>query len=147
MSLFSKKDKDISESVENVENVENEATQEVLAEQSDAIESTEDVAKSISSASKLDDHIPTNNLKQAPSLTYKEQKSLKRSRYAETKDALPKTFLIKNKKNGRMAEVNGVSAISACSNIGWRPRHCTIIETHDNKTSQARQDHQEAKES
>ena len=126
MSLFKKKNKDISESVEK------EVSQKVLEENPDAIEKTDDVAKSVSSSSKIDDHIPMDDHKQAPSLTYKEQKSLKKSDYAAKKDKFPKTFLIKNKKNGRMAEINGFSAFQACGNIGWRPRHCIVIETKDN---------------
>jgi len=126
MDLFKRKNKDISESVEK----ETKPTkQEVLSENPDAIKTAEEASKL---SSKMDSHIPS-NMEYTPTLTYKEQKSLKKSKYAENKEKYPKTFLIRNKRTGRMAEINGFSPLQACSSIGWRSRHCKVVEVKDKK--------------
>jgi len=134
MSLFKKRNKDISKAVEK----ETEKTEkEVLTETPDAVEKSKDASKAMSTASKVESHIPMNDKEyaSAPSLTFNEQKSLKKSKYADKKEKYPNTYLIKNKRNGRMAEINGFSPLQACKSIGWRPRHCSVVEVKDNKNN------------
>jgi len=64
-------------------------------------------------------------------ITWKEIKALKRSRYFEKKDNFPKAYLLKHKRTGAIAEVQGASSVHACGFIGWKPRHVTVLEVKD----------------
>ena len=79
------------------------------------------------SSSKIDGHLPTNDLDRAPPLNSKEQKALKRAKYEERQGSFTKEFLLEHKKSGRMVEIKGATSLQACSFIGWRPRHCKVV--------------------
>jgi len=80
-----------------------------------------------SSSSKIDGHLPTNDLDRAPPLNGKEQKALKMARYEERHGSFTKEFLLEHKKSGRMVEVKGATSLQACGFVGWRPRHCRVV--------------------
>jgi len=40
-----------------------------------------------------------------------------------------KTYVIRNKKTGKIAEIRAASPVHACGLIGWRPRHTVVLET------------------
>lgn len=58
----------------------------------------------------------------------KDTRSLKASRYGEIKDKFDKTFVIENKKTGRVVELKAASSTHACKLIGWRPNNVRLID-------------------
>lgn len=68
-----------------------------------------------------------------PSITMKELKALKRSRYNEIADKYQYAYVLKNKKTGLIVEIKAVSSIHACNIIGWRPKNTQLIEIIDTK--------------
>lgn len=59
----------------------------------------------------------------------KDQKSLNRSHYGDIKESMPKTFILQNKKTGKVAEIKACSELHAANLIGWRLRHVIVLET------------------
>lgn len=70
---------------------------------------------------------------QAPPLSWKELKSLKKSNYSQKKDQFEKSFLIQNLKTKMIVDIQASSVIQACSFIGWRPRHVKLIQENSLK--------------
>ena len=67
--------------------------------------------------------------KQDAVLNEAEMKRLKNSGYGkDTGDESWKTYVIRNKRNGKIAELRAASAVHAARMIGWRPRHITVLE-------------------
>ena len=54
-----------------------------------------------------------------------EQNNLRKNRYSQSESN--NKFVIKNKKHGKIAEINAKSVIHACGLLGWRPRHCKVM--------------------
>jgi len=68
-----------------------------------------------------------NGLFEHPELTEKELKSLKKNNYSEIKHKCDNVYTLQNKKNGRIVELRGVSALHACNLIGWRFRQVEVL--------------------
>ena len=68
-----------------------------------------------------------NGLFEHPELTEKELKSLKKHKYNEIKHKCDHVYTMQNKKNGRIVELRGLSALHACNMIGWRLRQVQIL--------------------
>lgn len=67
--------------------------------------------------------------KQSAPLTYKEMKSLQKSRYEDIakNPKFKKTYLLRNNKTGQMAEIRASSSFHACNIIGWKANKVTVI--------------------
>jgi hypothetical protein len=66
-------------------------------------------------------------------LSQQDFKKLHRSKYFNVKDKYTTAFVLKNKKNGSIVEIQALSSIHACSFIGWRPKNVTLIDVIDVK--------------
>lgn len=64
-----------------------------------------------------------------PPLTWKDVKSLKKSRYFEIKDKYKIAYVLQNKRTKQIAEIQAASSIQACNIIGWKPNRTKIIDT------------------
>lgn len=71
-----------------------------------------------------------NKLFEHPNLSEKELKNLKKHNYDEIKVKLDNVYVLKNKKNGRIVEIRGHSALHACNMLGWRFRHIMILSSY-----------------
>ena len=61
-----------------------------------------------------------------------EMRHLKNNGYGkESGDKSWKTYVIKNKRSGKIAELRAASPLHASKLIGWRARHTTVLETKD----------------
>ena len=65
---------------------------------------------------------------ETPSITWKDIKALKRSKYFKIKDKYDKAFVLSHNKTGAIVEIQAASSFHACNIIGWRPRHTKVIE-------------------
>jgi len=62
-------------------------------------------------------------------LSEDEMKRLKNNGYRQDLgDESWKTYVIRNKKSGKIAEIRAASAVHASNLIGWRPRHIEVIQ-------------------
>lgn len=61
-----------------------------------------------------------------PLLDEGDMRSLKKSRYEELNGQWTMSYVIRH-KSGKMAELRAMSPVHACSLIGWRPRHVTVV--------------------
>lgn len=59
--------------------------------------------------------------------TAAETKALNKSNYGGVKDSKPYVFIVRNKRSGKISQVNAVSSVEAASFLGWRPRHTQVI--------------------
>ena len=94
--------------------------------------SGDDVSVSHSSKDSYDE--VANNVKdkeEIPPLTYREMKALKRSKYAVEGKKFTKSFLLRNKRTGQIAEIRAASSLHACNFIGWKANRVQILETKD----------------
>lgn len=57
----------------------------------------------------------------------KVDKALKRNKYAEIKNKFTETFVLKNKKTGKIVELKATSAIHACTLAGWNPKKVVVL--------------------
>ena len=61
-----------------------------------------------------------------------EMKRLKNNGYGkDSGDKSWKTYVIKNKNTGKIAELTAASSLHASKLIGWRPRHTVVLETRE----------------
>jgi len=75
---------------------------------------------------------------QQPTITIKELKALKRSRYDKIAEKFQYAYVLKNKRTGLVVEIRAASSVHACNIIGWKPRHAKLIEVIDkNKKEKA----------
>jgi len=70
---------------------------------------------------------------QAPTITIKDFKALKRSGYEKIADKFQYAYVIRNKKTGVVVEIRAASSVHACNIIGWRPKNTQLIEVIDTK--------------
>lgn len=67
--------------------------------------------------------------KQDAVLNENEMKRLKNSGYGkDTARESWKTYVIRNKRSGKIAELRAASPLHAAKMIGWRRRHVTVLE-------------------
>ena len=71
--------------------------------------------------------IPKDNSNNPPSLTRRDYQSLKKSKYSDVFKKYDKSFVLKNKKTGAIAEIRGVNAFHACKFIGWKPQQVKVL--------------------
>ena len=64
-------------------------------------------------------------------ITWKEMKALKKSRYFQVKDKYNTSFVLKNKRNGIIAEIQASTPIQACHFIGWKANQVKVMETFE----------------
>ena len=83
----------------------------------------------------------TTDQEQAPMvLSFKEEKALKKSRYAEKCKLFDKSFVIKNKRTGMIVELKASSSIQAANFIGWKANHTVLIKQKDLKDEKEAQE-------
>lgn len=70
---------------------------------------------------------------QHATVSAKEMKALKRSRYDKIAEKFQFAYVLRNKKNGLVVEIRAASSTHACNIVGWRPRHVEVIEVIDTK--------------
>ena len=58
----------------------------------------------------------------------KEQKKIKQYNKDISNKVIDKTFVIQNKKNGRIIEIKAPTVLMAAKAAGWRIRHVVVIE-------------------
>ena len=68
---------------------------------------------------------------QQPVLTYKDHKSLKRSKYNEEASKFRYAYVLQNRKTGAIVELRAASSFHACNMIGWRPNKVLLMEVID----------------
>lgn len=78
-------------------------------------------------ANTLSDEMKSGVETKAAAYSMAEQKALRNYNVSQYKDCT-KTFLIKNRKNGRVVEIKAPTAILAATSVGWRPRHTILLE-------------------
>jgi len=61
-------------------------------------------------------------------ITWKEIKALKKSRYFAVKDQFDKSFVLKHKISGIIAEIQALTPVQACKFIGWKVNQVKVIE-------------------
>jgi len=76
----------------------------------------------------------------AVTMSWKEMKALKRSKYDEKSSKYNKSFVIRHKKTGMIVELRAASVLQAASFIGWRPRHTVLIKEKDVTVEKEAQD-------
>lgn len=64
-------------------------------------------------------------------LSKREINSLKANKYEEAIKRFKKSYVIRNKKTGMIAELRAATPFHACTMIGWKERHCQLLETID----------------
>ena len=69
-------------------------------------------------------------------LTKREFNSLKSHKYEEVSKKCSKSYVIQNKRTGMIVEIKAVNSCHACNMIGWKIRHCQVLEVHDPNKSQ-----------
>jgi len=85
--------------------------------------------------------ISNQEISQTPSLTYKEMKALKRSRYHEIFEKFDTSYVLENKKTGQIVEIRAASSLHACNIIGWKKnkvrilKENLIVETNESNVS------------
>jgi hypothetical protein len=62
-----------------------------------------------------------------------EFKAMKKSKYNEQKDEINTSYVIQNKKTGKIVEVKAKSAVLAARTVGWRPRHIKVLQINEKK--------------
>ena len=72
--------------------------------------------------------VSNQDFSQTPSLTWKEMKALKKSRYHEIFDKFDHSYVLKNKRTGQIVEIRAASSFHACNIIGWRKNKVVILE-------------------
>jgi len=61
-----------------------------------------------------------------------EMRALRKSGYDQIRNTCTTTFVIQNKRQpDKVAEIRAVSSHQACKLIGWRPRHCRILQVRE----------------
>jgi len=78
-------------------------------------------------ANTLSDEMKAGVETKAAAYSMAEQKALRNYNLEQYKDCT-KTFLIKNRKNGRVVEVKAPSVVIAAKSVGWRARHTILLE-------------------
>ena len=74
------------------------------------------------------------NEKQAPrqtQLTRKEMVSLKRHNYGEAVKKFDHSFVVLNKRTGMVVEMRAATSWHAVTMIGWKHKHCRILQVID----------------
>ena len=69
---------------------------------------------------------------QVPSLTYKEAKALKRSRYGEIEKnpRFKNSYVLLNKRTNQIVEIKAASSFHACNIIGWKANRVQVLATN-----------------
>jgi len=63
-----------------------------------------------------------------PSLTWKDAKALKRSKYMENKDKYDVAYVLQNKRTKQVVEIQAKSSFHACTIIGWKAKKTKVID-------------------
>ena len=58
-----------------------------------------------------------------------ESKALNKAKYNSAKDSFPNRYIVRNKKSGKMVEIQAMSPYHAAALLGWRPRHLVLVHT------------------
>jgi hypothetical protein len=61
----------------------------------------------------------------------KDFKALKKSKYEQERHKYNKAFVLKHKKTDRIVEIRAASSFQACKFIGWKTKQVIVIEEKD----------------
>jgi len=83
---------------------------------------------------KHDEHPSEPSLRQAAPpemLNERDMRRLAFNGYDKAKKKFQNTYLLQNKKNGKIAEIKAASTVHACTLLGWNPKKVRLIAFHE----------------
>jgi len=84
------------------------------------------------------DLLNLNEEDESPQVGYEEFKAMKRNKYSEKKDQFENSYVIQNKRTGKIVEIQAFNAILAAQTVGWRPRHTKVLKINKIKEAMKR---------
>jgi hypothetical protein len=59
-----------------------------------------------------------------------EFKAMKKQKYEDKKGQIDTSYVIQNKRTGKIVEIKAKTALLAARTVGWRPRHVTVLQVN-----------------